>query len=251
MIRIIAATLLILYGLPSPALATEPVVRFYNEIAAPFYWLDDNGNPKGASFELANALIKETQINATIEHLPWARAFHYAVHEENVVLMSALRTDERERQLQWLGQLLIVRASLFQLSDREPLQINSLEEAKNLSVGSVRGYGSANYLIEKGFSEQKNLILAATPQQMWSLLYKKRIDLVLSNQVTGKYEISGIGLDANKLTEVYQVTDLNLELQIATGNKTSVELANKLAEGVKILKQNGEYQRIMQRWNLL
>lgn len=246
-----AVILFTLCGITSQVFAKEPLVKFYNEIAAPFYWLDDDGNPKGASFELASALIAETKLNATIEHLPWARAFHYAVNDKNVVLTSALRTEEREQQLQWLGQVLIVRASLFQLSDRDPFLINSLEQAKKLSVGSIRGYGSANYLIGQGFSEKKNLILAANSEQLWSLLYKNRIDLVLSNQVTGRYEISAIGLDPNKLSEVYEIADLNLELQIATGNKTSPALAKRLSDGLIALKQNGEYQRIMERWGLL
>lgn len=233
------------------ALAEQPFVRFYSEIAAPFYWLDDDGNPKGASYDLASALIQETQIQATIEHLPWARALHYAINDESVVLISTLRTKEREQQLQWLGQVLVVRASFFQLVDREPFKISSLEQAQNLSVGSIRGYGSANYLIGKGFSEQKNLVLVTNSEQLWSLLYKKRIDLVLSNQVTGKYEISSIGLDPSRILETYELSDLNLELHMATGKKTNPDIARTLSLGLDRLKKNGQYQAIMQRWGLL
>lgn len=228
----------------------QPTLRFYSEIAAPYYWLDDEGQPRGASFDIASALIKEIQVKATIEHLPWARAFHQAVNEPNVVLVSALRTANREKLLQWLGKVHGVRASMIRLNRNQHISVDSVEQAKQFVVGTVRGYGSANYLLEQGFVEGENLVLVGSTGQLWTMLYLGRIDLVLSNQQSGYYEIESAGYDPSVIEAIFNVQALDIELQMATGHMTSSSVAKQIRSGLQALKERGELQRIMDKWNL-
>lgn len=228
----------------------DTVIRFYGEPAAPFYW-EENGVEQGAVYELANALIRHLRLNATVELLPWARAYYEAEHHPDVVLLSVLKTPARENELQWLGVVHVARASFIRLRERTDIEVTQFDDARTYRVGTVRGYGSAGYLKGQGFREYRNLILAKSPSKMWTLLYKKRIDLVLSNLVTGKYEVSTAGLDPARIVSEAEVTPLNLELQMATGLQTSSELVEKLRDGLTALKASGEYQQIMHKWQLL
>lgn len=247
-------TLIILGGLcigQVSALAHEnTIIRFYGESAAPFYW-DEDGVEQGAVFDLANALIKHLNLNATVELLPWARAYYEAEHHPNVVLLSVLKTPAREKELQWLGVVHVAKASFIRLRERVDINVSQLGDAKKYRVGTVRGYGSAGYLQRHGFEENQNLILAKSPSELWTLLYKQRIDLVLSNLVTGKYEVGSAGLDAARIVSEAEVTPLNLELQMATGPDTSAALTEKLRAGLESLKASGEYLHIMKKWELL
>lgn len=233
------------------ARAEPPVIRFYSEIAAPFYWLDEHGEPQGASLDLANAITDLTGITATVEHMPWARAYYEATHHPNVVLTSVLKTPERESEFQWLGLVHVARASFIRLNSQRDIQVASLDQARRYRVGTIRGYGSANYLLEQGFVENKNLYLATNTEQLWSLLYSKRIELVLSNLVTDRYELASIGLDPDKITELYNVEALNLQLQMATGRDTPQSTVDAIRAALYTLKSNGEYARIMHKWGLL
>ncbi|WP_414828694.1 substrate-binding periplasmic protein [Alteromonas sp. H39] len=239
-----------LYFCQTVSASDSTVIRFYGESAAPFYW-EEEGVEQGAVYDLANALIAHLHLNATVELLPWARAYYEAEHHPNVVLLSVLKTPARENDLQWLGVVHVAKASFIRLRERADIEISEFHDAKKYRVGTVRGYGSAGYLQRHGFKEYQNLILAKSPTELWSLLYKKRIDLVLSNLVTGKYEVSSAGLDPIHIVSAAEVEPLNLELQMATGPDTSVALTEKLRAGLASLKASGEYRQIMEKWALL
>lgn len=234
-----------------PALAKQPsVIRFYSEISAPFYWLDDEGRPQGVSYDIATALIEQSKLSATIEHLPWARAFQEAVSQPNVVLMSVLRTKEREPQFQWLGRIDTARASFIKLAERTDIQLTSLEEAKRCRVGTIRGYGAASFLINQGFEEFNNLTLVSNTEQLWSMLFMGRIDLVLSNPASSEYEAISQGLDPAKIQLEYNVPELSLSLEVATGHQTSSDVVEQISLGLELLKANGTYEKIMKKWGL-
>lgn len=245
----IIALVLISYATLSSS-AERPVIRFYSEIAAPFYFFDENGEPQGASLDLANAITELTGLNTTIEPMTWARAYYEATHHPNVVLTSVLRTPERETEFQWLGLVHVARASFIRLKSHHDIKVSGLEHARRYRVGTIRGYGSANYLLEQGFVENRNLYLATDPEQLWSLLFSERIELVLSNLVTDRYELTSIGLNPDDVMEAYNVEALNLELQMATGRDTPQSTVDAIRTALDTLKSNGEYARIMQKWGL-
>ncbi|GGW79022.1 hypothetical protein [Alteromonas halophila] len=77
-----AVTLLLALSFALSAYGKDSVIRFYTEIAAPFYWLDENDQPQGASLELATAVADKAKLNATVEHLAWARAYYEATSSQ-------------------------------------------------------------------------------------------------------------------------------------------------------------------------
>ncbi|WP_189403966.1 substrate-binding periplasmic protein [Alteromonas halophila] len=168
-----------------------------------------------------------------------------------MVLISVLKTPARESEFQWLGLVHVARASFIRLTAREQLYIDSPEQARQYRVGTIRGYGAASYLKKQGFVENENLFLATNPEQLWSMLYSQRIDLVLSNLETDRYEIASIGLDPDKVTAIHNVEALNLQLQMATGLSTPEDTVESIRKALHQLKEGGDYERIMQKWGLL
>lgn len=230
---------------------SEPILRFYTELVAPFYWLDEKGSPQGAALELAIEIMNESGLKSEIEHLPWARAYHDTVNTPDVVLLTALKTEERKPRLQWLGKVHTARAYLVGLADTEFPAISNLEQAKRFRVGTIRGYGAATYLKQQGFEEGKNLELLLQPEQLWTMLFKKRIDFVLSNLSTGVFEIKEAGFDPNHVERIFHIEDLTVDLEMATGNKTSPEVVDALRKALQQLKSDGRYEAIMRKWKLI
>lgn|GEM_PF-299105 len=226
------------------------VVRFYSEIAPPFYWLNNNDVPQGVNVDLAKALTEILSIEASIDHLPWARAYYEVEHHADIVLLSVLKTPAREHTLQWLGVVDIAEASLIRHTRRDDIEVSTWQDIYQYRVATIRGYGAADYLLQNGFEEDKNLVLVKSPKELWQSLYSGRVDLVLSNFITGKYEIAETSLDPNDIESEFTVVPLNLEIQMATGLQTSPARVNALRQGLTELKANGEYQRIMRKWGL-
>lgn len=230
--------------------ATTPFLRFYSEITPPFYWLDNNGVAQGINVDLANALFDTLDIEASIEHMPWARAYYEVEHHADVVLLSVLKTPARTSKLQWLGVVDVAEASLIRHKRRDDIEVSIWDDVYQYRVATIRGYGAADYLQQNGFEEGKNLVLVKSSKELWLALYTGRVDLVLSNYITGKYEVADSALNPDDIVSEFTVLPLNLEIQIATGLETPISHAQMIQKGLNTLKENGEYQRIMRKWGL-
>lgn len=232
------------------ALASPDHVYFLSEVTPPYYWIDENGKAQGVNVDLANALEPLLPFSSSLEHMPWARAVRETLENPDRVLLSLLKTPDRENEFEWLSSVNHIQASLVRLKRRETAHVTSLEDAKHFRVGSIRGYGSASFLQQEGFEENKNLALVVEPAQLWKLLYKGRIDFALANFDTGKYEISDAGLNPNDAISEYVIEALGVDLFVATGLKTEQDKVNALKNALSILKANGEYARILKKWGL-
>ncbi|WP_100656164.1 substrate-binding periplasmic protein [Alteromonas flava] len=232
------------------AAETPPQLRFYSEIVPPYYWLDKDGRPQGAAFELAQALLAETQIDATISHLPWARAIVEARQHPNIVLLTALKTPQRLDSLQWIGKVGVADAHLIGLKNRQLEALDNIDQAKSLRIATIRGYGAANYLMQKGFVEGENLTLFVRVEQLWSMLFLGRVDAVLMNFTTSPFEIIAAGHDPDAVKPLLHIDELTVDLEMATGTKTPVNTVMALQKGLAELKATGQYEQIMARWGL-
>jgi polar amino acid transport system substrate-binding protein len=232
-----------------PGLVAQEII-FVGQAVPPLIVMDENNHKSGALVELAQALIDYTKITASIEILPWARAYEMGLNDANVVLLSVIKTKNREPQFQWIGKVHQARAHLISLKNRPEIHITKLADACSMRVGSVRGYGSAAHLVNNGFEEGSNLVLASNTEQMWGLLFNDRVDLVLSNFETSPYEIKSVGYDPQQVTDILEITALTNELQFATGHNTPRPTVEKLTEGLAKLKENGTYGAIKSKWGL-
>lgn len=230
---------------------TDTNVYFYTEVSRPYYWFDNNNQPQGATLDLAVALMANTELQGVVEHVPWARAYLEAKNKPNVVLLTALRTPEREKQLQWLGTVHTAEAHLLSLKTNSNIQISKLEDAKKYMVATIRGYGSAEFLIKNGFVEGENLLLLSNQTQLWSMLHKGRVDLVLDNLTTANFDILSAGLNNEDVHSLLNIQELNMNLALATGHLTDKNTTELLRIGLQQLKSNGTYHQIMKKWGLV
>jgi polar amino acid transport system substrate-binding protein len=239
-------------ALKSAALkSADKVLHFYTEISPPYFWFDDNNQPQGVTYDLALALMANTELDGVVEQLPWARAYFEATSKPDIVLLTALRTDQREKELQWLGTVHTAQAHLVALKDNANIQLVGIEDAKKYMVGTIRGYGAADFLTNEGFTEGKNLKLLSNQRQLWSMLFKRRIDLVLDNLTTGTFAVLSAGFDSKDVESLIKIEALNVNLEMATGHFTDAVTTERLRIGLQQLKDIGTYHRIMDKWGLV
>lgn len=234
----------------SSAFATPNHIYFLSEITPPYYWIDENGKAQGVNVDLANALKPLLPFTSSLEHMPWARAYQETHEKPDFVLLSLLKTPKREDQFEWLGAVNHMQAALIRLKRKDNAHITSLDDAKNFRIGSIRGYGSASFLQQQGFEENRNLALVTKPAILWKLLYMERIDFALANFETGKYEINDAGFNPNDVKSEYVIKALGADLFVATGLKTEQDKVISIKNALSILKANGEYARILKKWGL-
>ncbi|MCC2617442.1 transporter substrate-binding domain-containing protein [Aestuariibacter halophilus] len=233
-----------------PSMDDELNLTFVGEVTAPYFMLSAEQQPFGAAVELAEAITERTGISATYEHMPWARAYKEAASTPNMVLLTALRTPSRERDWQWLGQVHLARAFFIGLRKRDDIALSDFIDTQQFQVGTVRGYGSADYLLNHGFVEGENLTLVANSEQLWSMLFLKRLDLILTNYSSRHYELVQYGHDPMLVEGKLEVEALHLSLQMATGHLTSPALVETLRNAMADIERDGTLAHILKRWGL-
>jgi hypothetical protein len=57
---------------------------------------------KGPSAEIFKLLLKESNLSAPLDFLPWSRAFNIAYNRPNTLIVYMVRTQAREADFHWL-----------------------------------------------------------------------------------------------------------------------------------------------------
>jgi polar amino acid transport system substrate-binding protein len=224
-------------------------LRFVAEELPPYHFHNQDGKIDGALVDVVKALVKKANLQAEIELMPMARAVHELGHEKNTLMFSLLKTKDREDKYQFLGATFHASAYLFGLKST-PITLTKLKDAERYRVSTIRGYHSADYLLENEFSEDSNLILSTEYQRMWQMLYLNRVDLVMTNALSIIREIRDSGLDPALIEPKLTLDDFPSELHLAANRKIDSDVAIKLANALKTLKANGDYDAILAKWQL-
>lgn len=239
---------IVLFALFSCLLKAEPL-RFVAEDLPPYHFKDRSGQTRGALVDIVKAVAKQADIDYTIEFYPYARAFNLLKTKPNVVSFSLIKSPNREEQFVWLGKIFHNSAYLVALDGSKP-KLADLEQAKHYVVGTIRGYYSEVFLRNAGFKEDTNLSLSVNYQTLWQMLFKQRIDFILTNTISLNTELSRLGFKLEDVEPALEVTDFPNELHIAGNLSLEPRVASKLKQALATIKTNGEYQRILKQWNL-
>lgn len=239
---------ILLLALISSVLKAEQL-HFIAEDLPPYHFKDQSGQTKGALVDIVKAVAKQANVDYTIELYPFARAFGLLKSKPNVLMFSLLKSPSREDQFIWLGNIFHNTAYLVALNGSKP-KLTNLADAKQYTVGTIRGYYSESYLRNAGFEEGKNLSLSVKYQNLWQMLFNKRIDFVLTNTLSLNSELNKLGFNLKNIERSVELTDFPSELNLAANLSLEPATAKALQQALKTIRANGEYQRILNQWEL-
>lgn len=231
------------------AVCSSQTVTFVAEELPTFHYFNQNNQPEGALVDVIHAIAQRTDLTIHIELMPFARAYHQTQIQPETLMFSLLRTPGREQQFKWLGQTYQTTAFLVGLKTNTE-KLDSLDYAKKRTVGTIRGYYSETFLKQQGFTEEHNLVLSVNFDQMWHLLFKERIDYVLTNNIALKRELASANLPPEAVEQKLAIQDFPHDLYIAAHADIDPKVAEQIINALAFIKQNGEYQRILTRWGL-
>lgn len=139
--RGISLGLLCLLGLP--AWAAE--VQLFAWERPPLVQQTVDGQGTGLVPELTRELFRRAGSSYRLSFLPLQRALLKVQQEPNSCVLLVERRQEREPHYAWIGPLLVSRLGLYAKAD-DPLQLDSLEQARDLRILSHQGSGAGDYL---------------------------------------------------------------------------------------------------------
>lgn len=231
-------------------MAIAQPLRVVSEKLPPLQMLHEDGSISGAMVDVVRLLLKKVNVDANIEIYPWARSYQIAQEPNNTLIFSMFRDESREDKFQWIGKLLTINSYLVSLKSNKEIEINSIDDAKKYSVGSIREDLAEHYLKENGFIENKTLYLNSDYHVLWQMLYSGRTDLAFTNGMLWQYELKDSGLDPSMVQFVYQIPNITSDLYIAASLDVEKSVIDRLKNALVEMKTNGEYKTILRKWNI-
>jgi len=138
----------------------------------------ENGEGKGPTAEILKALFKELKISVAINFMPWPRAYDMAYNNKNTIVLSLIRTPEREKYFHWIGIVSELSRVFISLNSKPDNLITDISQAKDKLIAVTRDSNSFHELIKLGFNENKNLYIVSNNDSAFKLLLNGKVDLV-------------------------------------------------------------------------
>lgn len=185
----------------------------------PPYNFTRNGTLTGACTEIIQELMRRTGTTASIRPMPWARAFHLAETEPDILLYTLARTPEREHLFSWIGPF-TANHWVFFARRGSGIRLSSLDDARTLkSIGVYRQDVRHTFLTQQGFT---NLDVAVDAIQTLRQLFAGRVDALLLNGDSMPGQLAGVNRTMADVEPLLTVRRVELHAGFSRGTDPAV-----------------------------
>lgn len=224
--------------------SAEVKINLLTQNFAPFSMANDGKNfareesISGIDADVVAALFKRAGVDYEMTlRFPWSRLQALAAEQPGFAVFSLSRTPEREPRYKWVGPLSEIQIVLLKVPG-SPLQLNSLDDAKQYRIGSKDGSVGSQYLIKRGFELQNSLI--KTPEK----LLAGQFDLWATTNPSGEYEAIQAGIGSLDVA----LTLSKVDLYLALNKETPDDVVQALQSTLDQMRLEGLLQKATQRY---
>jgi signal transduction histidine kinase/ABC-type amino acid transport substrate-binding protein len=222
----------------SANLDSDPLIFLGNHRLPPMNYLE-NDQAKGLTVEIVEAMAERMERPVLIELMVWAEAQHLVLAGEADALIQINFTEERELLYDFSDPLLETEFAIFIPADKPG--ITNILDLRGLTVATEA----------KGFSifvlERDPLINIRTVPDLLSgfnLLNEGSVDAVVGDRWVGTYTLAENNIKGVAIAN--HPIDINYSsIAVKKGNAALLAEINRALEEIK---QDGTYQRIIDRW---
>lgn len=226
------------YAVDKNSTHDEVSIKVVTEDTFPLQFVE-NGKISGPATALVENVLSVAGITYSIEVLPWARAYHLALTEPNVLIYSLAKTTSRAKEFKWVGHIIALDYYLYGSADSNIDFKTPLADLKQYQIGTVRDSAVYQYLQDNGFT---NLTTVVQGKQNLLLFKNKRVDLFPANKSSFKAICKLYAFDCQMLKPVYKLDISAIDLHMAF---------SQLTDDTTVEKMRSAYKQIMQKQNNL
>lgn len=220
-------------------------ITIYTEDLPPYQIKKRNGQSTGYSVDLVNAMLKQANIKGTVRMMPWARAYNSVLKNKNSLIISMVRTNEREGLLHWIGEIDKLEYYFYRLSSRNDIQLNSFKHAKKYRIG----VGANSFEYEKlTFLGFPYVVSIPTYSQLMSMLKANRYDIFFSADRTFQSMLDNSQSTPDMFEIALHISDINQRMYIAMNKSSDPLLVKRLQMAYQRVIESGEKERLAQLW---
>ncbi len=227
----------LLAGIAMPAQA----ITFLTEDNPPFNYAAA-GKPAGTATEIVTEMAKRADLPADIRVMKWEDAYQQAQAQPNTCVYSIARLENRENQLQWVGELLQNKWALFGRADFSR-PVKSIADVRRLKIGGIVQDAKVEYLKSNAVSNIREVL--RDEQNPPRLFLKPEdpnyIDLWITSYYSGHDIANNAKAGPVKLVLVLR----EAPLWLACSPRTTKGDIAKLATALASMNKDGSRQRLV------
>ncbi len=198
---------------------------------------------RGSDIEVVEAAFQQVGIKPVFEFLPWVRAVELVYAGEAFALLTCAKNKKRESHLYFTDVISSGTRGYFYRAEETNPGFNSLAELKNQKVTAVRGYATQMSLEEAGVEH----IAARSDKIALNLLHGGRVDFFYGIKEADFFIAKQ--LDLSQHIRFHPIGEAR-EYKLCISQKWpgAKELLAKFNRGLAVIKSDGTYQAIQQKY---
>ncbi len=208
----------------------------------PYAIVKPNGEPDGFSVELLKAVASEMRIDLSFQVGPWNDILSKFKAGRLQVLPLFATNPERAKYADATTPYLTVYGAVFVRKDER--RIHAFGDLQGKSVIVMNGDFGHEYALSHGLGE--HLVMTANLAEGMTLLASGKHDALLVSRLGGLQVLKKLGIK-NIAPVAPPIEDYRLKFSFAV-RKGNAELLARLNEGLALIKANGTYDTIHERW---
>jgi polar amino acid transport system substrate-binding protein len=230
----------------SAVVAAEEQLTLYTEHFPP-YNFEENGAIHGINAEILQQACRLAKIKCVMQLYPWLRAMELAQKNPASGIFTISKTSSRVPLFKWVGPIASAKAYLYRLASRPEITVNTLQQAKQYSIAVAHGDVYEEFLLSAGFEYGKNLIEFRSKSEPIPLFIQGKVDLMIGSDIVMPSWLASQQLPAETAVPVIELTNAGHNF-LALNHAVPAEIATRLQQAIDELKQNGQYQQIVQSY---
>lgn len=195
----------------------------------------------GLCTEMVKAILSNTDIDYVIKLRNWDYGYKRVLQKRNHGIFCTTYTESRAPQFEWIGPLTRNLWTIFAPAGTD-LEMNRLEDAKDLVFGGYRNDVRTEYLLERGYEVSALDSDDLNPKR----LELGHIDVWIADRLGGPYFASQ--QDVEGLEPIFSFNDV--ELFLAINPDTPDATIEKLREGLRKVHESGMFAAIETKYGL-
>lgn len=212
----------------------------------PFAFANQAQSP-GVAVEIAEALAQKLHYPVKVQFFPWARALAMAQSQKRVMILALTRIPEREDQYHWLVPI-ASQAYLFITHNKRHAPVQTMADAKTVTIGVLRGSPTLQHLLKNQFSE-KRILPHASVENGLKALDSGIIDSYYGGELIAKNTMQSSGRHLQDYH--FGLTLERGDLWLGGSKDFDQHDLDAIARAYDELKSEGTYARLLKKYLLL
>ncbi|WP_286238769.1 substrate-binding periplasmic protein [Neptuniibacter halophilus] len=225
--------------------AESDKVELYTVNYPPYTIIDEAGNISGIDVEVTKAAFAAVGIDAIIKTEPWKRIYKNVTHGRVAGVLSCSRRPDREAIILFSDPTSEATQVAIAATETDLSELQVFADLKKFSVTSVEGWGIEKELTRAGIEH------TTTPDPEGSLraVVFRDLDIYYSGRLTTLYLARQMGLaDKIKVKTFTDKQSTDFHLCLSKQFPGSESLRETFNRGLKMIRENGQFQSIYDRY---